>query len=407
MKVTIRQKSGMNYLYADVSVSRIRVKATLGISVEKGEFKPKTQTVKGRADNATNILLYEMKTGIMELVRDLQKSGKLTASNLKHGIADLKEQLTAPDIEREKEEYLLPYVEAYIERSKATRKSGTIRQYKVSYGKLKSYERNHRIKLRFGDLGINFYNQFVKHCREDLGLSENSIGTHIKNIKSWMNAACIDGLHQNLSFQTKAFKRVSEKADTIYLNEDELKRTIMTVMPHDYLENVRDIFVLACYTGVRIQDYKKLDRFHLTPDGKMLKIRTEKTGVEVVIPLHPIAKRIMDKYNGKPRMISNQKFNKYIKKVCEISGIDEMVKLTRTIGGKKTSIIKPKYELVSSHCARRSFATNAYKARVPTLSIMAITGHKTESVFMKYIRVSAEEHAKMIGEHRFFRLAVA
>lgn len=62
----------------------------------------------------------------------------------------------------------------------------------------------------------------------------------------------------------------------------------------------------------------------------------------------------------------------------------------------------PKYKLVSSHTARRSFATNAYLAGVPTISIMKITGHKTESAFMKYIKISGKENAVKLKGHKFF-----
>ena len=90
-------------------------------------------------------------------------------------------------------------------------------------------------------------------------------------------------------------------------------------MPYPHLENVRDLFVLACYTGVRIQDYGKLNSLHLINNGTMFKIRTEKTDAEVIIPVHPQARRILNKYNGQPRTISNQKFNKYIKEVFRVA----------------------------------------------------------------------------------------
>ena len=204
-----------------------------------------------------------------------------------------------------------------------------------------------------------------------------------------------------------SFKKQVEDAETIYLNEDELLQMRTTILPNRHLDNVRDLFLLACYTGVRSQDYPKLTKDSLINGGTMLKVRTETTDEEVIIPLHPVAKSILDKYNGTPRLISNQKFNTYIKEVCRIVGLTEMVSLTRTCGGKKVTTRKPKYEFVSSHTARRSFATNAYKAGVPSLAIMAITGHRTEKVFLKYIKVGKEEHASLVSQHGFFRGNVA
>ncbi len=139
----------------------------------------------------------------------------------------------------------------------------------------------------------------------------------------------------------------------------------------------------------------------------LLKVRTEKTDEEVIIPLHTVAKSILDKYSGTPRLISNQKFNQYIKEVCRIVGLTDLVTLTRTCGGKKVKTTNEKCDVVSSHTARRSFATNAYKAGVPTLAIMAITGHRTEKVFLKYIKVTKEEHASLASQHDFFKGRVA
>lgn len=400
MKVTIRQKSGMQYLYADISVSGIRTKCTLGISVKEGKFNPKLQGVQGASDCETNILINDFKTEIMELIRRLQRRGELSRSNITNGVQGIKERLTNPNSVEDENDFTL-YIEKFIERVQSIRKPATVMHYRNCLSKLKEYENTKRTKLTFETIDHDFYNSFVTHCMKNLNLSTNSIGNLIKNIKLYMGMAHEEGLHSNLIFKARSFKKPVEDSETIYLTELELQKIRKAVLPN-YLDNVRDIFLLACYTGVRSQDYGKLNYDSLINNGTMLKVRTEKTDEEVIIPLHPIAKSILDKYNGTPRIISNQKFNKYIKEVCRVVGITEMVSITRTCGGKKTTIRKSKNEFVSSHTARRSFATNAYKAGVPTLAIMAITGHRTEKVFLKYIRVSKEEHASLVCQHEFF-----
>ena len=97
-----------------------------------------------------------------------------------------------------------------------------------------------------------------------------------------------------------------------------------------------------------------------------------------------------------PDIISNQKFNDYIKEVGKLAGINDNEVITKTIGGKLTSESLPKNELISSHTGRRSFCTNMYKRGLPTLMIMSISGHKTEKSFLKYIKVRQEEHAAMM-----------
>jgi integrase len=407
MKVTIRQKSGMQYLYADINVSGIRTKCTLGISVKEGKYNPKIQGVEGEADCETNVLINKFKSGIMEMIRTLQQSGKLSTHEINEGVAKIKQQLTDPNFSIEDETRFVRYIEKHIEISQATKKEATVKQYRNCLTKLKNYEKHSNTKLTFVKIDNAFYNSLLTYCMSDLKLSTNSIGKLIKNIKMWMNAATDEGLNTNMIFNTRAFKKPTEDAETIYLSEEELLQIRNTILPKPSLENVKDLFLLACYTGVRSQDYGKLTHANMMKNGKMLRVRTEKTDEEVIIPLHPEAKRILEKYNGTPRLVSNQKFNKYIKEVCKIAGIVESISVTRTVAGKKKTTTAPKHDFVSSHTARRSFATNAYKAGVASLAIMAITGHRTEKVFLKYIRVTKEEHAQIASQHKFFQSNVA
>jgi len=401
MKITIRQKSGMQYLYADISVSGIRTKCSLGISVKEGKFKAKIQGVQGESDVETNILINQFKTLIMEMIRTLQATSKLNKFEIVEGVKVIREKLTNPAYKDPKSIFLLVYAESHILRSSAVRKQSTIKQYNYCLRKLKQYEEVNNTKLTFDKIDHTFYNSLIHYLQNTLNFSDNTMGKVIKNLKLWMNSAYEEGLHENLIFRSRSFKKPSEPADTVYLNTDEIALiTNLILVPH--LDKVRDLFLLACYTGVRYQDYDKLNKQHFINKGTMLRIRTEKTDEEVIIPLHPEVVRIVNKYNGTPKMISNQKFNEFIKVVCKTAGITESTFTIRTVGGKKKRTTQSKYKFVSSHTARRSFATNAYKAGVPSLAIMAITGHKTEVVFLKYIRVSKEEHAKLVSSHGFF-----
>ena len=93
----------------------------------------------------------------------------------------------------------------------------------------------------------------------------------------------------------------------------------------------------------------------------------------------------------------------YLKEICEAAGLDSPTKIGITRGGKLSHEINKKFELVCTHTARRSFATNAFLMDIPTISIMKITGHRTEKSFMKYIRISQEENANKLLTHPFFQ----
>jgi integrase len=135
-----------------------------------------------------------------------------------------------------------------------------------------------------------------------------------------------------------------------------------------------------------------------------LKTTTQKTDINVIIPLKDIVLSIYNKYDGKlPRCVSNQKMNDYLKEIGQLAKISDTVHTSTTKGGMRYDESFKKWELITTHTARRSAATNMYLAGVPTISIMKITGHKTEKAFLKYIRISQEDNALKLIEHPYFR----
>jgi integrase len=164
-----------------------------------------------------------------------------------------------------------------------------------------------------------------------------------------------------------------------------------------------------------VSDFLRLEKTHLKND--LIEIKTQKTKTIVVIPIHEQIKKILLKRNGNfPRKISSQKLNDYVKELCQIIGFDEMIVSEKRVNKKddKTFFtdqkfipknktrnekgIFPKYELISSHICRRSFATNLY-GKIPNMTIMAVTGHKTETQFLKYIKVTPRENAEKLNEY--------
>ena len=188
------------------------------------------------------------------------------------------------------------------------------------------------------------------------------------------------------------------------MNESELKRIYQLDLSNQKkYENVRDVFIIGCYTGLRFSDLKQLQKEHFNFENNIIKIESKKTGKTVVIPLHSTVKEIFNKYGyNLPRVISNQKMNDYLKHISKHAQINDIVEHSRTQGGLKRKVNLYKYELVTVHTARRSFATNSFISGIPAISIMKITGHKTEKSFLKYIKISDEENAKLMMKHSFF-----
>jgi integrase len=192
---------------------------------------------------------------------------------------------------------------------------------------------------------------------------------------------------------------MTEDTDAIYLTEDEITQIYNTDLgAHPELKEKRDLLVLGCQLGLRSNDL-----FRLKPEmvhDDMIRIKMHKSDKTVVIPLQPIAKEIIQKYNGGiPNKFRKDIFNTEIKKIGRLAGIDTEIIITKRKGIEKIDNFYKKYELMSSHTCRRSFCTNQYLKGVPTVLLMKISGHKTEKAFMRYIKIDEEMAARKMREY--------
>ena len=277
----------------------------------------------------------------------------------------------------------------------------TIMSYTTTINSLKEYEKHIKKHLKFSDIDIKFYNKYVKYLN-DKNYSVNTIGSHIKVIKVMMNIATNRDLNEAKDFAKTEFKTINEETQSIYLTIDELQKiSNLDLSKNKRLEPVRDMFLIACFTGLRFSDLKQLRKDHFQEN--VIKIKTIKTGQTVTIPLHATVREIYNKYEYiLPRVISNQKMNEYLKEIGELAKIIDPIIQNKTRGGLGVEKNVLKYDLITVHTARRSFATNTYLQGVPVIAIRMITGHKTERAFLRYIKISEDENAQKMLQHPFF-----
>lgn len=284
----------------------------------------------------------------------------------------------------------------------------TISTYKTNQQRLIAFLKyKKREDLLLSEINEKFYNDYVDfltskkrsvkmvnniEVNETRQYTNNTIGEAIKALKTMISD--VKGLDVDL----KEFYVISEDVDNVYLNEEELQKIKdLDLSEQPTLDRVRDWFLLLSWTGSRFSDIEKIDPANIK--NNMITYRQQKTNKKVVIPVHNVVNEILQKYNYQmPKAISLQNFNVYIRQVCKLAGIDGNESMTRTVGGKLVTETKPKYELVSSHTCRRSFCTNMYRRGFDTLMIRSISGHKTDKSFLKYIKVSEDEHAEMMAQ---------
>ena len=296
---------------------------------------------------------------------------------------------------------LLAFIDEFIKAS--NKHISTVKQYKLTLNNLIEFKTAFRFPLEFESVDPVFYEKFMRFLLNK-GYSPNTIGSRVKNLKVFMGEAIERGLTDNTHFKSSRFKKPYEKSESIYLTLDEIKAIYeLDLSENTRLEKVRDLFIIGCYTGLRFSDLEQLHTDNLIDNKTKIKIKTVKTGEVVVIPLHKHVREILEKHDGiPPQLISNQKMNDYLKEIGEKAGIIDAVIINTTKGVIKESTTYNKFELITSHTARRSFATNAYLNDIPSISIMKITGHSTEKAFLTYIKISQEDNANKLLNHPFF-----
>ena len=255
-------------------------------------------------------------------------------------------------------------------------------------------------KILIKEINLKFLENYKKWMAEK-GYSINYVGKNIANFRT----ICRDASKNDIliSSQVKNFKGLSEiKApeDVITLNEEEQEKIKNTELKREALINARKWLLLGCLIGQRGGDLLGItdNNIKVLNGSKIIELKQQKTGKLVAIPLIPRAVEIIEL--GLPYKISLTRFNEYIKDICKLAQIDNPTKWRKKEKQGQPSIIKisPKYEAISSHVCRRSFATNFY-GHIPTPILMNITAHGTERIFLSYIGKTTYDNAHQMLEY--------
>lgn len=276
----------------------------------------------------------------------------------------------------------------------------TILIYKVLNKTIKDFEG--KDKITFKNLTIKKLDDYSKYLTKNQYLNSTA-SRMIGRLKFFCKRAEAENIFVNKSYIDKVFlTNDAEEYKTPYLNEDEINTIYKKDLSYnDELDNVRDNFIIGLWTGLRVSDFLTRLKIENINDG-FVEIKTKKTATWVVIPIHKQFQSILNKRAGfLPSKIDEKKFNKHIKTICQICNIDEKMMggiSTKDIKtGKTRKVIKvyKKYELITSHVCRRSFATNLF-GRIPNADLMKLGGWSTEQMMLHYIKSTNKESAEKL-----------
>jgi len=400
-------------IYAMFRYNGQRLKYSTGEKVVAKYWDTKSRKAKNVKNHPEYLDMNDRLNDLSKLIRKVYVDhdfGNISPADFREKLKVLEGRKKIVVTEEKKPLTLFEFIEQYIEEKKKnpTIVRGTWKNHITHKNHLVEYSKQCNYVLDFDTIDWHFRRDYENYLYTEVEMSINHAAKSIQELTHFLIEAKRRKLFNGDIHTEKGWHIVKKEVDKKFaLTFDELK----TLYNHDFkgdkkLERVRDLFLIGAYSGLRYSDFNRLSKKHIIKeDGiQMIEISTEKTDHRVTIPLIPILTTLLKKYKYNPPKISNQKFNDYIKLACKGAKLRRKINYSTYKGGVKENHSKPIHKIIGSHNARRSFATNFYKLGIPAIHLMAITGHSTESQFMKYICITGRENAKSVAKEVALRM---
>jgi site-specific recombinase XerD len=292
---------------------------------------------------------------------------------------------------------LLHFMELYIALKKDMISQPTYKRYMVFLRLIERFEGFIMKKLDIETMGMECIKDFILFGKME-EYSENTIYRTIYFIKTILNFAEKKGIRTQVRMME--IRREKQHKEIVTLSEDEIMEIKKTPVPEE-LQTAKDWLLISCYTGQRISDFMHFSDKHLKKiSGKTcISFTQQKTGKKITLPLHPVVLNILIKNGGFPDKLPVTEYNYQIKRIAKSAGLKDQIYFARRSGHRARKMLLEKWEALSSHIGRRSFATNFY-GKIPTPLLMEATGHTTERMFQKY--VNSIDQDRVLSLSRYF-----
>lgn len=348
-----------------------------------------------------NAILDNISTKVSSYLMQAKVNGKSVS------VADIKEHLMEITGKSQKVSNFMDFVEKLIKERKQDSKfaDGTVTAYGQTFNKLKKYRKETRRDIDFSDIDIEFLNQFISWCYNEEDLSRNTVAKHVKHLKVFMDAAADRGYHDNLAYRRKSFSLTEYEPGFVWLTMAELKQLKKHQYESPRLARVRDLLLVACFTGLRYSDFVRIGRNTIysrngTEIIQLFDVKSRKKK-QLYIPVHPIVKELLVKYDYELPFISDVKINAYVKEACQVAGINQKVTLLKDDKGNEKEVTGPKWKFITTHTGRRSLITNWLLANQPIEDLRKMTGQSMQTL-IRYNKISAEANAIKISKNEFW-----
>lgn len=397
-----------------LSVSRATVlESNTGYFVYPVDWSAKTkQPIQNSPENKKlKVDLDKLKTFIYgELLAHFNDNEFVTIEWLRNKIDEFSEDETGNPIQKfqtkDNSYFFVNHIDKFIEASASRKVNGklglaenTLKKYKSFKNLMLRFEQEYlKKRIKLADMDKNFVEKFKKWLLDVNNYSVNHAGKQLDHLKTIGRDAMEYDINVNpYMLKVQSFKQSNDNRYIVTFSFEEIEKIRNAEMPNEHLENAKKWMLIGLEIGQRAGDLLKLSENDILAKEQgvlYLNIHQQKTNKMVCVPI--INKHTINIIESEfPNPISIQKLNTYIKQVCKLVGLNQPTEGYKFDSQSKRKVLGtyPKYELVTTHSFRRSFATNWY-SRMQTSLIMEITGHSKESQFKEYINIRENKQEK-------------
>lgn len=404
-------------ILADITFDSKRIFYYVGYRIDESKWindkaadgtriqQAKKNTFNKRGESATeiNMRLREIKQAVENVFHRLEVNDVRPTTNIVRD--ELKKEL---DEEARANKPLVEYYAQFIDEAKEnnTWTKATVTKHQTLISHIQGYRKH----IEFDDITEDFFNAFIRYLINEKNLSNPYIVKLIKNFKTFMNWATKKGFNKTIAYKTfePQLKGVStsDKTNIIALSPEEFMHLYDLPIKSPCLERVRDVFCFCCATSLRYSDVRNLKWSNIK--GDRIELVTIKTDDPIVIYFNDLSYPIIKKYEQYKNIsenvlpvISNQKYNDYLKELGKLAGFDQPTTKVIFKGSERIERTVPKYELLTSHVARKTFVTLALYKGIPAEVVRSFTGHKDAKVMERYFKFNGQEKKNQMQNFNF------
>lgn len=388
------KKSDSARIRMSITYAGNRVWISSGLKVNPKKWDEKMMIVKSSNDIYEARLAHDINTQLRQFRDDIDS---ILSQYARKGFMPRPAQLKSAflDLRNPKLQFQLSFITVYDEFVKV---NGAIKDWTPAtyekFAALKQHIISYKPNQEFEDFNETGLGLFIEFLREKEGLKNSTIGKNLGFLKWFLKWAHKKGYHNVVDYETFAPKLKQAHNKPVYLTVPELNSLINLKFERSqmHLEQARDVFIFCCFSGLRHSDVYNLRRSNII-NGK-IQFTTIKTTDTLIVELNDVTSSILRKYECYPTkddkalpVAVNQRMNMYLKIIAEMAGIDTPVPQISYSGQRRIESFPPKYSLIGTHTARRTFVTLALSQGVPTQIVMDWTGHSSYKAMKPYIAI--------------------